>query len=120
MQAGSILYLPVFQKGALVWTGDSHAMQSNGEIDVTALETSYEGITFQFIVRKDLKAEGVFDKSKRRGGHLFTWPVIETATDWFIVGLHEDLLEAMQLASENAIDFLVRTQGLTHKKAINS
>lgn len=53
LQVGSILYLPVFQKGALVWTGDSHAMQSNGEIDVTALETSFEGITLQFIVRKD-------------------------------------------------------------------
>lgn len=40
LQAGSILFLPVFQKGALVWTGDSHAMQSNGEIDITALETA--------------------------------------------------------------------------------
>ena len=68
LQVGSIIFLPVFQKGALVWTGDSHAMQSNGEIDITALETSYEGITFQFIVRKDLKAEGVFDKTKRKGG----------------------------------------------------
>lgn len=113
LQAGSILYLPVFQKGALVWTGDSHAMQSNGEIDVTALETSYEGITFQFIVRKDLKAEGVFDKTKRKGGNLYTWPIIENATDWMIVGLHEDLSEAMQLAAQNAIDFLVRTQGLS-------
>ena len=53
LQVGSILYVPVFQKGALVWTGDSHALQSNGEIDVTALETSYEGITLQFILRKD-------------------------------------------------------------------
>src|SRR5579862_7169777 len=67
LQAGSVLFLPVFQKGGLVWTGDSHAMQSNGEIDITALETSYEAITLQFFVRKDLKAEGVFDKTKRKG-----------------------------------------------------
>lgn len=117
LQAGSILYLPVFQKGALVWTGDSHAMQSNGEIDVTALETSYESITLQFIVRKDLKAEGVFDKTKRNGSSLFTWPIVETSTEWIVIGLHENLYEAMQLASKNAIDFLVRTQGFSAQES---
>lgn len=117
LQVGSILYLPVFQKGGLVWTGDSHAMQSNGEIDVTALETAYEGITFQFIVRKDLKAQGVLDKTKRNGTDFLTWPVIENEDEWLIVGLNEDLLEAMQMASKNAIDFLVRFQGLTPQES---
>ncbi len=117
LQAGSIIFLPVFQKGALVWTGDSHAMQSNGEIDITALETSYEGITMQFMVRKDLKAEGVFDKTKRKSGSAFTWPIIENATHWMIVGLNFDLFEAMKLASRNAIDFLVRTQGLSPEES---
>jgi len=117
LQVGYILFLPVFQKGGLVWTGDSHAMQSNGEIDVTALETSYEGITFQFIVRKDLKAEGVLDKTKRKGTNVFTWPIIENETHWMIVGLNTDLFEAMKLASRNAIDFLVRTQGLSPEES---
>ncbi|HAT8639943.1 TPA: acetamidase [Legionella pneumophila] len=117
LQVGSILYLPVFQKGALVWTGDSHAMQSNGEIDVTALETSFEGITLQFIVRKDLKAEGVFDKTKRNGNSLFTWPIVENSEEWILIGLHENLFEAMQLASKNAIEFLVRTQGLSSQES---
>lgn len=117
LQAGSIIFLPVFQKGGLVWTGDSHAMQSNGEIDVTALETSYEAIVLQIFVRKDLKAEGVSDKSQRKGGNAFTWPIIENSTHWMIVGLNVDLLEAMKLASRNAIDFLVRTQGFTHEES---
>lgn len=117
LQAGSILFLPVFQKGALVWTGDSHAMQSNGEIDVTALETSYKAITLQLIVRKDLKAEGVFDKTKRQGADAFTWPITETSTEWIITGLNVDLFEAMKLASRNAINFLVRTQGLTPEES---
>lgn len=117
LQAGSILYLPVFQKGALVWTGDSHAMQSNGEIDVTALETSYKGISLQFIVRKDLRAEGVSDKTKRKGRDAFTWPITENSTEWIITGLNVDLFEAMKLASRNAIDFLVRTQGLTREES---
>jgi acetamidase/formamidase len=92
-------------------------MQSNGEIDVTALETSYEAIVLQFIVRKDLRAEGVFDKTKRKGGDAFTWPIIENETHWMIVGLNTDLMEAMRLASKNAIDFLVRTQGLSPEES---
>lgn len=117
LQAGAILFLPVFQKGGLVWTGDSHAMQSNGEIDITALETAYEAITLQFIVRKDLKAEGVLDKTKRKSGSAFTWPIIENSTHWMIVGLNTDLFEAMKMASRNAIDFLVRTQGFTAEES---
>lgn len=115
LQAGSILFVPVFQKGGLVWTGDSHAMQSNGEIDVTALETAYESITLQFFVRKDLRAEGVSDPTKRKGDNAFTWPIIENATHWMVVGLHVDLMEAMRLAAKNAIDFLFKTQGFTPK-----
>lgn len=113
LQVGSILFVPIFQKGALVWTGDSHAMQSNGEIDVTALETSYESITFQMIVRKDLKAEGVFDTTKRKGDDAFTWPIVENETHWLITGLNVDLFEAMKICSRNAIDFLVKVQGFT-------
>ena len=29
---GTTLYLPVFVKGALLWSGDSHAAQGNGEV----------------------------------------------------------------------------------------
>jgi len=117
LQVGSILFLPVFQKGALVWTGDSHAMQSNGEIDITALETSYKGIALQFIVRKDLKAKGVLDKTLRNGGDAFTWPITENSTHWIITGLNVELFEAMKLASKNAIDFLVQTQGLSREES---
>lgn len=117
LQVGSILYLPVFHKGALVWTGDSHAIQSNGEIDVTALETSYQGISLQFIVRKDLKAKGVFDKGKRYGNDLFTWPVVENAKEWIVMGLNESLYEAMQQAAKNAMELLAFTQGFSAQES---
>lgn len=113
LQKGSILFLPVFHPGGLVWTGDSHAKQNNGEIDVTALETSYKAITLQFFVRKDLKAVGVNDKSKRQGDDVFVWPITETYNEWIITGLNTDLMQAMVLASKNAINFLVRTQGFS-------
>src|SRR5258708_21434670 len=38
---GTTLYVPVFVKGALLWTGDSHAAQGNGEANLTAIATAY-------------------------------------------------------------------------------
>src|SRR5438445_13765058 len=49
--AGSTLFLPVHTKGALFEVGDGHAGQGNGEVDITALETSLVG-TLQFVVHK--------------------------------------------------------------------
>src|ERR1700716_2615233 len=52
--AGTKLLIPVNVAGALFAAGDGHAAQGNGEVDITAMETSLVG-TFQFIVRKDVK-----------------------------------------------------------------
>src|ERR1043165_1925362 len=62
--AGTTLYIPVHAPGALFEVGDGHAGQGNGEVDITALETSLTG-RFQFTVRK--------------GMHL-KWPRAETPT----------------------------------------
>jgi acetamidase/formamidase len=91
LQEGSTLYLPVFVKGALVWTGDSHCRQGNGEVNLTALECSFREIELQPIVRKDLKLE---------------WPRAETATHWITMGFDEDLTEAMKIATREAVAFL--------------
>src|SRR5437773_4153648 len=64
--AGSTLYIPVHAPGALFEVGDGHAGQGDGEVDITALETSLIG-TFQFVVRKDM--------------HL-KWPRAETPTHY--------------------------------------
>jgi len=52
--AGTTLFLPVHAKGALFFIGDGHAGQGNGEVDITAMETSLVG-TLQFIVHKNQK-----------------------------------------------------------------
>ncbi len=72
--AGTTLYIPVHAPGALFLAGDGHAGQGDGEVDITALETSLIG-TFQFVVRKDM--------------HL-RWPRAETPTHFITMGLHED------------------------------
>ena len=91
MQAGSTLYFPVFQKGGLIWTGDSHCLQGNGEVNLTALECSYKEIEIEPIVRKDLHMD---------------WPRVETSTHWVFMGFDEDLNEAMKIAVRETVNFL--------------
>jgi acetamidase/formamidase len=99
--AGATLYLPVHAPGALFSIGDGHAMQGNGEVTVTALETSLEG-TLQFVVRKDLK---------------ILYPRAETRTHYISMGFHTDLKEATRLAVLGMIDFLVREKHLSRDDA---
>ena len=99
---GSILYLPVWKPGALIYTGDSHAVQGDGEICLTALETRMQEVLIQVVLHKQKK---------------FQWPVAETATHWITVGLDKDLNTAMSLAARNAIDFLSSRAGLTRDDA---
>lgn len=99
--AGSTLFLPVHVRGALFSVGDGHAGQGNGEVDITALETSLIG-TFEFIVRKDL--------------HLL-WPMAETPAAYITMGFQEDLHEATRMAVRNMIDFLVTRRHLSRDDA---
>jgi acetamidase/formamidase len=92
LQEGSTLFVPVFVKGALVWTGDSHCRQGNGEVSLTALECAYREIVLQPIVRKDLKLE---------------WPRAETTTHWIAMGFDEDPDEAMKIATRETVNMLV-------------
>ena len=68
--AGTTLYIPVWTKGALLELGDGHAGQGNGEVDITAMETSLTS-RLQVVVRKDM--------------HL-TWPRGETPTHYIAMG----------------------------------
>jgi acetamidase/formamidase len=42
--AGTTLFIPVHVPGALLEVGDGHAGQGDGEVDITALETSLTGV----------------------------------------------------------------------------
>jgi acetamidase/formamidase len=99
--AGTTLYIPVHARGALLEIGDGHAGQGNGEVDITALETSLRG-RFQLIVRKDLHGD---------------WPWAETPTHYITMGIDKDLVTATKTAVRQAIDFLVKTRGLTRDDA---
>lgn len=99
--AGSTLYVPVHVPGALLSVGDAHAMQGDGEVTLTALETSVRG-TIQVTVRK---------------GRRLNWPRAETPTHYIAMGLHTDLDQAAQLATREMVDFLVTEKGLSRDEA---
>jgi acetamidase/formamidase len=91
LQAGSTLYLPVFAPGGLIWIGDAHCRQGNGEMNLEAIECAYKEIEIQPIVHKGMKTD---------------WPWAETPTHWIFLGFDEDLTEATKIAVRNTIDWL--------------
>ena len=101
LTAGSTLYLPVHVPGALFMVGDGHAAQGNGEVDLTAIETSLVG-TFRFELLK---------------GRSLRWPRAETATHWISLGLADTLDDALRIAVRETVDFLAETQSLSREDA---
>lgn len=101
LQAGSRVFLPVFVPGALFSIGDGHSAQGDGEVNVTAIETSMNG-RIQITLRKDLQ---------------LTTPIAETPTDIITMGFAATLDAALELALKNMIDFLERFVNLTPEDA---
>ncbi len=101
LQAGSRVFLPVFLPGALFSIGDGHAAQGDGEVDVTAIETSMNG-RIQLRLHKDLS---------------LTAPLAETPTDIITLGFGSTLDEAFERSLQEMIRFLERFMGLDAEEA---
>jgi acetamidase/formamidase len=101
--AGATLYLPVFNEGALLYTGDGHAVQGDGEVDGTAIEISLTP-TFQLIVHKGL-------------GKEMKWPRAEDATHHYVMGMDEDLGKALRNAVHETAAFLQNRARLSPAEA---
>jgi acetamidase/formamidase len=86
----------VFNEGALFSAGDGHALQGDGEVCLTAIETSLRG-TFRLTVRKDLKQ---------------AMPRAETATHYIAMGFNEDLDDAARQALREMIRWIGELTGL--------
>jgi len=104
MVAGTVLYVPVWVKGAGVKTGDSHLAQGDGEINVSALEGAFRNITLRITVRKDLK-------------NKVDWPFLSTPTHWVTFGIHTDLYEACKMSMQEAVKFLYAHYGIPKDEA---
>ncbi len=104
--AGSRLYLPVFNSGALFSCGDGHAAQGDGEVCINGIECPLD-VTLRFHLHKrvPLAAPLIEAGDASRDDELGdSWIVVETGTD---------LLEAARAATSRMIDLLVSRWGFS-------
>ncbi len=99
MVAGVTLMLPVYETGALLFLGDGHARQGDGELVGNALETSMD---VEFTV-------GLI-KRKRIG-----WPRLETAEHIMVLGSARPLLQALQHATTELQRWLMADYGFDER-----
>ena len=99
--AGTSLFLPVFVPGANFSVGDGHAVQGDGEVCLTALETCLKG-TFQLVLRKDMR---------------LAMPRAITLTHYITLGLDPDLDNAAKQALRDMIAWLVQMKAWTPSEA---
>lgn len=108
LTAGATAYYPVQVPGALFYTGDSHFVQGDGEVALTALEGSARA-TFKISVLKAGK--------DHIPGKQLSQPLGENGEFWIMPGLDEDLDEAMRKSTREAINFLVNEYGISEEIA---
>lgn len=94
---GATVYLPVRTPGAMLYLGDGHAAQGDGELNGNALETSMD---VEFTV--DVVS----------GKHI-SGPRVESPTQIMAVGLDGSIDDAFRDATVNMADWLSDKYGLT-------
>jgi amidase len=92
---GTTVYLPIFHPGALFYFGDVHALQGDGEIVGSGLETTAD-VTFQFDLIK---------------GRRIRWPRMEDENDIMVAGSVRPLIDAFRIAQVELIEWLVEEYG---------
>ncbi|WP_207483268.1 acetamidase/formamidase family protein [Arenibaculum pallidiluteum] len=102
LRAGTTVYFPVFNEGALFSCGDGHGCQGDGEVCITALETALDG-TFRLTVRKDMPA--------------ISQPFAETGEHLISMGFHEDLDDAARQAVREMVRLVTERTELTRNHA---
>ena len=93
---GVTVYFPVAVPGALFHIGDGHALQGDGEIVGTGIETSFE---MEVVLRV-------------QKGREITWPRGENAESIFTVGNARPLDQAVQHATSEMLRWLGEEYGL--------
>src|SRR5271170_5281020 len=99
---GSSLFLPVFKPGARVWTGDANAIQSDGVVDQTSIETAMEELRVRYDLHKQVALAG---------------PTVETPTHWIVMAFADSLDSALPGCVRTAIEWLSAHADLDRRDA---
>ncbi|HEX6215886.1 MAG TPA: acetamidase/formamidase family protein [Vicinamibacterales bacterium] len=99
--AGVKVMLPVYEPGALLFIGDGHALQGEGEVVGTGIETSMDvEFSVQVVKKKALQ-----------------WPRLENDTYVMVLGSERPLLQALQHATSEMHRWLMQDYGLSERGA---
>lgn len=101
IREGATVHLPVFHDGALFYFGDGHALQGDGEIIGSGLETTMD-VTFQFELIK---------------GKRIRWPRIESDEHIMVAASMRPLIDALRIAYVELIEWLVADYGFEKMEA---
>ena len=93
---GTTIWFPISTPGALFFLGDAHAVQGDGEIVGTGVETCFQ-ITFRLTVEK----------------RTIVWPRGQTDRDIFTLGNARPLDQALQHATTEMVRWLAEGYGLS-------
>ena len=94
---GTTVFLPVSVPGGLLYVGDAHAAQGDGELSNNGLETSMD----------------VTLRVERLRRYAISAPRVESSTHLMALGLGESLDDALRKATTNMVEWLMARHGLT-------
>jgi acetamidase/formamidase len=100
--AGSSLHLPVAKAGGRIWIGDVHALEGDGVVDQTAIETAAEDIQLQYDLHKQVGLAS---------------PLGETPDYWIGFGFADNLDDALVACLRFLIGWLHDAAGMTEPDA---
>jgi acetamidase/formamidase/creatinine amidohydrolase/Fe(II)-dependent formamide hydrolase-like protein len=101
VREGTTVHLPVFHPGALFYFGDGHALQGDGEVCGSGLETSMD-VAFRFELRKK---------------EAIAWPRFEDAQHIMVAGSARPLSDALRLAFVELVQWLAAEHGFAREDA---
>lgn len=99
---GATVYLPIFHEGAYFYFGDVHALQGDGEITGTGIETSAD-VTFEIDVIK---------------GTSIDWPRLENDDFIMVAGSVRPLMDAYRIAHVEMVKWLESEYGFDRWEAM--
>jgi acetamidase/formamidase len=104
--AGSRLYLPVFNHGALFSCGDGHAAQGDGEVCINGIECPLD-VTLGFRLHKHQPLAGPLVEASEKAA------ADSTADAWVVVETGTDLAETSRAATSRMVDLLASRWGFS-------
>ena len=104
--AGSRLYLPVFDHGALFSCGDGHAAQGDGEVCINGIECPLD-VTLRFRLHKQQSLASPLVESSD------TTAPDSSADSWVVVETGTDLADTARAATGRMVDLLVSRWGFS-------